>query len=227
MWWTSEPTRDEIVLTQFSRVNPLYYVTFTTCTLVASFILFRGFNTTDTVNTISLLCGFLTIFTGVYLLNLSREDPDGVDLGIRSKDDRGGYHEVDGIPVDAVAGFSTRMSMQARRSTEGLTNGSENHRRSGSWSLRSPITGRWNGSSDQQHLMHSYDIEAANGLAELAEDSDEDSGSGRKRTSFEDANGHRQEDVAGSSSFGAPRRTRTMDSERVNMGGKSFDKTRR
>ncbi|KAG9948457.1 DUF803-domain-containing protein, partial [Aureobasidium melanogenum] len=49
-------------LSQFNTniVNPLYYVTFTTCTLVASFILFQGFNTSDAVNTISLLCGFLT-----------------------------------------------------------------------------------------------------------------------------------------------------------------------
>ncbi|KAL7777469.1 hypothetical protein CFE70_004134 [Pyrenophora teres f. teres 0-1] len=66
-------------LSQFSTniVNPLYYVTFTTCTLVASCLLFQGFNTTSAVNTISLLCGFLIIFSGVYLLNLSREDPNG------------------------------------------------------------------------------------------------------------------------------------------------------
>src|SRR5271154_4464066 len=66
-------------LSQFSTsiVNPLYYVTFTTATLCASFILFRGFNTSDAVNTLSLLSGFLVIFTGVYLLNLSRGDPNG------------------------------------------------------------------------------------------------------------------------------------------------------
>lgn len=206
-----------------NSVNPLYYVTFTTFTLVASFILFSGFNTTDVVNTISLLCGFLTIFTGVYLLNLSREDPDGGHLGIRSKDDeRGAYQGVDGIPVDAVGILGTRMSMQARRS------GDEGHRRSSSWSLRSPITGRY-GSGDQQHLMHSYDVEA-NNLGELAEDSDEDSGSGRKRTSFEDANGHRQvvSKLSGEgTAFVPPRRARTVDSERVGMSGKSFDLTRR
>lgn len=206
-----------------SSVNPLYYVTFTTCTLCASFILFRGFNTTDTVNTISLLCGFLTIFTGVYLLNLSREDPNGNNLGIRDKHDRGGYHEVDGIPVDGLTGLSTRFSMQARRS------GDEGHRRSTSWSLRSPISGLHE-SGDQQDLMHSYDVEA-HGLSELAEDSDEDSGSGRKRTSFEDANGRRQVmnggPAADGRSFGPPRRARTMESQRVRPSGKSFDSPRR
>lgn len=210
-------------------VNPLYYVTFTTFTLLASFILFRGFNTTDTVNTISLLCGFLTIFTGVYLLNLSREDPNGENLGMKLKDadGRGGYGEVggvDGIPVDGVAGLGTRMSMQARRS------GSldiERHRRSNSWSLRSPITGNhpYSRSNDQQHLMHSYDMEA-NALSELAEDSDEDSGSSnRKRTSFEDANGERgvMNGDAGGSGFGPPRRAKTVETP----NHKNFDHTQR
>ncbi|KAK1921629.1 magnesium transporter NIPA-domain-containing protein [Papiliotrema laurentii] len=54
-------------------VNPIYYVGFTTCTIVASAILFQGFNTTGGVNTVSLLCGFLIIFMGVYLLNISRQ----------------------------------------------------------------------------------------------------------------------------------------------------------
>ncbi|KAK0285135.1 hypothetical protein LTR35_005337 [Friedmanniomyces endolithicus] len=214
-------------------VNPLYYVTFTTFTLVASFILFSGFNTTDTVNTISLLCGFLTIFTGVYLLNLSREDPDGGHLGIRSKDERGAYQGVDGIPVDAVGILGTRMSMQARRS------GDEGHRRSSSWSLRSPMAGggRQQDQGQGQHLMHSYDVEAANNLGELAEDSDEDSGSGRKRTSFEDASGLRQQGVGGAAAgkaaaaevggFGPPRRARTGEVERGGASGKSADKVRR
>ncbi|GAA96286.1 uncharacterized protein L969DRAFT_42892 [Mixia osmundae IAM 14324] len=62
-------------------VNPIYYVCFSTATIVASLILFRGFNTSGGVNTVSLLCGFLVIFSGVYLLNLSRSDPDGTANG--------------------------------------------------------------------------------------------------------------------------------------------------
>ncbi|GFZ47806.1 hypothetical protein JCM24511_05553 [Saitozyma sp. JCM 24511] len=54
-------------------VNPIYYVFFTTATIIASAILFQGFNTTGGVNTISLICGFLIIFMGVYLLNISRQ----------------------------------------------------------------------------------------------------------------------------------------------------------
>lgn len=168
-------------------VNPLYYVTFTTFTLVASFILFRGFNTSDAVNTISLLCGFLTIFTGVYLLNLSRDDPEG---HTHMQLNNSSMYDIDGIPTDAMAAPLTRRSMQARRSSDA-------HRRSGSsnLSLYGGASGRRSGDRDREGLMHNYDVESANGdsrfgLGDLAEDSDEEDGP--KRTSFSDgiANGH-------------------------------------
>ncbi|TKX19638.1 magnesium transporter NIPA-like protein 4 [Elsinoe australis] len=173
-------------LSQFSTniVNPLYYVTFTTCTLVASFILFQGFNTSDAINTISLLCGFLVIFSGVYLLNLSREDPDGHDHMLNKGASR---YDVDGIPTDAMAAPLTRRSMQSRRS-------GDTHSRSGSISYG---VGNADGRrSSQDRLMHNYDLERADedryGLSDLAEDDDEDDasgGSGKKRTSFDRRDG--------------------------------------
>ncbi|QSS65168.1 DUF803 domain-containing protein [Histoplasma capsulatum] len=143
-------------LSQFSTsiVNPLYYVTFTTATLCASFILFHGFNTTDPVNTISLLCGFLVIFAGVYLLNLSRSDPDGISLAGKTNED-------DGVPTDGIASIQTRLSLQNRRSMD-------RHRRSSS-SIE-----YYGGPSDREGLMRSYDVEsAAFGLQDLAEESDD------------------------------------------------------
>ena len=86
----------------------MYYVTFTTFTLLASLILFRGFNTTSVVNTISLLCGFLVIFSGVYLLNFSRTDPHGF-----SAIDREMEFPLDNGISAAVQG---RKSLQGRRS---------------------------------------------------------------------------------------------------------------
>ncbi|BCS26162.1 DUF803 domain membrane protein [Aspergillus puulaauensis] len=145
-------------LNEFSTsiVNPLYYVTFTTATLCASFILFKGFNTTDAVNTISLLCGFLIIFSGVYLLNISRHDPDGQLLNSK--------FDEEGVPTDGIAGFQTRRSMQARRSHEP-------HRRSSS------SVAFLNGHGDREGLIHSYDVENQNiGLSELAEESDGEPG---------------------------------------------------
>lgn len=148
-------------LAQFptSIVNPLYYVTFTTATLCASFILFKGFNTTDVVNTLSLLCGFLVIFSGVYLLNLSRADPDGHKL-ITGKDP-----DMDGIPTDGITIIPTRRSMQARRSFDP-------HRRSSSLTF-SP-GGIRHVSRESEGLMHNYDVEhTAFGLSDLVEDPDE------------------------------------------------------
>ncbi len=142
----------------FSSVNPLYYVTFTTATLCASFILFRGFNTADTVNTISLLCGFLVIFAGVYLLNLSRGDPDGHKLL--------NGHLEDGVPTDPLAGIQTRRSMQHRRSMDShrLSNGSDRF-----------------GRGDREGLIHSYDEENGGfGLTDLTEDSEEEDTAKRK-----------------------------------------------
>ncbi|CAK7273656.1 hypothetical protein SEPCBS119000_005771 [Sporothrix epigloea] len=137
-------------LSQFPTniVNPLYYVTFATATLCASFILFSGFNTTDAINTLSLICGFLVTFAGVYLLNLSRTDPEGTRLSGRSTDAAG---------TDMISSLQTRISMEARRSF-GPT-----RRSIGS------------NAADRQGLIRAYDDEEAGfGLANLAEDSDED-----------------------------------------------------
>lgn len=114
------------------------------------------------MNTISLLCGFLIIFSGVYLLNLSRHDPDGRQL-LNKVDD-------EGVPTDAIASYQTRRSMQSRRSNEP-------HRRSSS------SLAYVNGHGDREGLMHSYDVEnQAYGLSDLAEESDGEPGPTYKRS---------------------------------------------
>ncbi|KAF4616393.1 hypothetical protein D9613_008679 [Agrocybe pediades] len=55
-----------------NSVNPLYYVGFSSCTVVASLILFQGFNPDDVYNTFLLLTGFIMTFLGVDLLYHSR-----------------------------------------------------------------------------------------------------------------------------------------------------------
>ncbi|KAL3419351.1 hypothetical protein PVAG01_09573 [Phlyctema vagabunda] len=141
-------------LSQFPTqlVNPLYYVTFTTATLTASFLLYGGFNTTNVVNTLSLLCGFLVIFAGVYLLNVSRTDPNGCKAM--------NGHETDGIATDMISSIQTRRSMQSRRSMDP-------HRIS---------SGSYGRGGDRQGLIHAYDEEEATGfgLTDLANDSDDD-----------------------------------------------------
>jgi magnesium transporter len=131
-------------------VNPLYYVTFTTATLCASFILFSGFNTANAVNTLSLLSGFLVTFSGVYLLNLSRSDPNGSKMI--------GGRQLDATGTDMISSIQTRLSMQSRRSTDP-------HRRLSVSSQH----------GDREGLIRAYDEEemAGFGLTDLAEESDE------------------------------------------------------
>jgi len=94
-------------------VNPIYYVTFTTATIVASLILFQGFNTTDAVNTISLLDGFLVTFIGVHLLNTSL--------------DHGNTTTEGHLPLENGM-FTPRLSFTGRLSSDGW----QGHRRTGS-----------------------------------------------------------------------------------------------
>ena len=122
--------------------------------MIASFILFSGFNTTDAVNTISLLSGFLVIFTGVYLLNLSQGDPDGQHL-------LNGKTSMDAVPTDGIASIQTRRSMQARRSSmeaRRLSSSSISYGRGG----------------DREGLIHAYDEENVGfGLTDFTGDSED------------------------------------------------------
>ncbi|RDW57447.1 hypothetical protein BP6252_13785 [Coleophoma cylindrospora] len=63
-----------------SIVSPIYYVTFTTTVLTASFVLFQGFNMANNVQIMQLLCGFLIIFCGVYMLNIPSRDTDSYEF---------------------------------------------------------------------------------------------------------------------------------------------------
>ncbi|KAI5294455.1 hypothetical protein KEM52_003990, partial [Ascosphaera acerosa] len=188
-------------LSQFSTsiVNPVYYVMFTTATLCASFILFHGFNTSDSVNVVSLLCGFLIIFSGVYLLNMSRNDPDGKTLvqGTGSIDD-------DAIPTDSIAGYQTRRSLQVRRSADRI-GFSRGHRRSGSsFSLL--------GSSDRDGLlMRNYDPEDAIALEDLSPEERRSHGTHERG----DSDGHRYSTGGGVGSQAQIRRSTSSSSAPV------------
>jgi hypothetical protein len=136
--------------------------------------MFRGFNTTDAVNTISLLSGFLTIFSGVYLLNLSRKDPVGDTLlGSARPGHQGGFEEA-AIPTDSLTAFGTRLSMQARRSSAD-GGGSTRHSRAHSWGSNTgphdgPAKGGRRSFGDRDTLMGDF------ALGDLAENEDDEEG---------------------------------------------------
>ncbi len=133
-------------------------------------MLFKGFNTTDAVNTISLLCGFLVIFAGVHLLNLSRGDPDGHKLGLHTSKDI----TTNGIPTDGIASLQTRRSMQAHRSLD------RERRRLSSGSIS--YSAHPGDRGDREGLIHAYDEENGNGgfgLSDLTEEESDDERRGK------------------------------------------------
>lgn len=94
-----------------SIVNPLYYVTFTTATLIANFILFRNYNDSGAKDSVSLICGFLIIFSGVFLLNISRKKNKYEAAQLFSQQD-----DLSDIPLEGgVGAFQARRSLNLQR----------------------------------------------------------------------------------------------------------------
>jgi magnesium transporter len=97
-------------------VNAMYYVVFTTCTLSASFILYGGFNTTEVVTTLSLVCGFLLNFFGIALLTLSKTDDQAGDYTL------GGTSPIEMQISGYVRVSTTRRLETSRESEDGYRN---------------------------------------------------------------------------------------------------------
>src|ERR1700759_3682715 len=66
-------------------VTPTYYVYFTSTTIITSAVLFRGFKGTAT-QIITVVFGFLTICSGVVLLQLSKSAKDVPDTAVFTGD---------------------------------------------------------------------------------------------------------------------------------------------
>ncbi|KAF9003319.1 magnesium transporter NIPA-domain-containing protein [Cyathus striatus] len=87
-------------------VNPMYYVGFSSATILASLILFQGFYNTDVPTSVSLIAGFVITFLGVHLLNLSRAPEPPLD------------HDHGALEGGLL---NPRMSIQGRMSLDGWT----------------------------------------------------------------------------------------------------------
>ncbi|GAA5924276.1 hypothetical protein JCM3775_005644 [Rhodotorula graminis] len=68
-----------------AAVTAVYYVIFTSCTLITSIILNKGFSGATTVSIINVVLGFLVIVLGVTLLQLSKVDPEEVQSALLDK----------------------------------------------------------------------------------------------------------------------------------------------
>lgn len=63
-------------------VSPIYYVMFTTLTIVASIIMFKDWDRQNPSQIITELCGFVTILSGTFLLHTTKDMGDNLTSGL-------------------------------------------------------------------------------------------------------------------------------------------------
>lgn len=154
----------------------MYYVGFSTSTLVASLILFQGFNTTDATNTVSLLSGFIVTFLGVHLLNLSRT-PETPLFDQHHSTLEGGL-------------LNPRLSLQGRMSLDGWTGTENGHpptpsrmnghgRRSSLY--RAQSTTLFNAFEEEEVRTESMGLHQLSGVHESEEEDEDDDADERTR----------------------------------------------
>jgi hypothetical protein len=147
----------------------MYYVGFSTSTIVASIILFQGFNTTSGATSASLIVGFIIIFLGVHLLNLSRK-PEPPPLG------NTGHLPLENGLMNPRMSMSGRLSIDSTWSQEGYhRNRSDSGSGFGLANTRFAAGhGRQNSLQRAQTAALINSFEEPMGLSELREEEGED-----------------------------------------------------
>lgn len=153
----------------------MYFVGFSTATIVASLILFQGFNTSGGSNTFSLLAGFMVTFIGVHLLNISRK-PDPPPLGST------GHHHthsvLDGGLMNPRVSVSGRLSVDSSYSNGHAPYSGGHGRRSSLYRQQTPA------------LHNAFEEEGGVALGLLREEEEDGDGEGtHERTRLTSGNG--------------------------------------
>lgn len=130
--------------------------------IIASIILFQGFNTANTTTTITLLAGFVVTFTGVHLLNISRV-PDPPPLSSDHLPLASSAMET-GVMYPRMS-ISGRMSQEWPNTPGGASNGGHSRRGSLTTIFRVP---------ERQHSLPLLEDDAAMRLERLREEDEED-----------------------------------------------------
>ncbi|GEM07933.1 DUF803 domain membrane protein [Rhodotorula toruloides] len=71
-----------LALFNTASVTPVYFTIFTSCTLITSIILNKGFGGASVAAIITVVLGFLVIVVGISLLQLSKIDPEEIKDGV-------------------------------------------------------------------------------------------------------------------------------------------------
>lgn len=83
-------------------VSPIYYVMFTSLTILASVIMFKDWDRQNPTQIVTEICGFITILSGTFLLHKTKDAVDGSSASIQmrmSKHSDENAYDPEGMPL--------------------------------------------------------------------------------------------------------------------------------
>ncbi|KAH7568179.1 hypothetical protein JRO89_XS07G0253300 [Xanthoceras sorbifolium] len=80
-------------------VSPIYYVMFTSLTILASVIMFKDWDRQNPTQIVTEMCGFVTILSGTFLLHKTKDMVDGSSLSIPMRLLKQDGFDSEGIPL--------------------------------------------------------------------------------------------------------------------------------
>lgn len=84
-------------------VSPIYYVMFTSFTILASVIMFKDWDRQNLTQIVTEMCGFVTILSGTFLLHKTKDLSDSLSSTLPVKISKhageNGYEDPEGIPL--------------------------------------------------------------------------------------------------------------------------------
>ncbi|GAB2283563.1 hypothetical protein Dimus_018069 [Dionaea muscipula] len=84
-------------------VSPIYYVMFTSLTILASVIMFKDWDRQNPTQIVTEMCGFATILSGTFLLHRTKDLSDGLPTSSAMKltkhDEENGFEDQESIPL--------------------------------------------------------------------------------------------------------------------------------
>ncbi|XP_022136459.1 probable magnesium transporter NIPA4 [Momordica charantia] len=84
-------------------VSPIYYVMFTSFTILASVIMFKDWDRQSPTQVVTELCGFVTILSGTFLLHKTKDMADGsggsISTRLSKHAEEDGFNGAEGIPL--------------------------------------------------------------------------------------------------------------------------------
>ncbi|KDO83933.1 hypothetical protein CISIN_1g027613mg [Citrus sinensis] len=83
-------------------VSPIYYVMFTSLTILASVIMFKDWDRQNPTQIVTEICGFVTILSGTFLLHKTKDAVDGSSASIQmrmSKHSDENAYDPEGMPL--------------------------------------------------------------------------------------------------------------------------------